>query len=50
MRKRIGSIPMLFTGGAKDHRERLWDRASAIATAPFAIFPPKKLEVTRLPT
>jgi hypothetical protein len=37
---------MLFTGDAKDHRERLWDRASEIATAPFAIFSPKKkLEV-----
>jgi hypothetical protein len=24
-----------------DHRERLWDRRSEIATAPFAIFPPK---------
>jgi hypothetical protein len=27
-----------------DHRERLWDRGGEIATRPFAIFPPKKLE------
>jgi hypothetical protein len=26
-----------------NHRERLWDRRSEIATAPIGIFPPKKI-------
>jgi hypothetical protein len=29
-----------------NHRERLWDRRSEIATAPIGIFPPKKLEAS----